>query len=204
MKISSLYFSPTGTTRRVIDAVIAGIGSEGKVFYDVTHAFQTERQLLSDGVVIIGAPVYAGRIPEDFLKRMKNYHAAGLPTVLVVLYGNREFEDALVELRDVATAQGFNVIAAGRPDGDDLAVAFQFGQQVVKKIECGDLSTPEISGDVPYRERVKFGGIAPTTVAERCVLCGECAGARPVNIVTVTSTGVETVAERCIMCSACT
>jgi hypothetical protein len=53
----------------------------------------TEQHLV-DGVAVIGAPVYAGRIPVDFLERMAQFTTNNIPTVLVALYGNQEFEDA--------------------------------------------------------------------------------------------------------------
>ncbi len=123
MKISNIhliYFSPTGTTRKIVDAIAKGIDQEQVNHYDLTYSSQKTEQHFDDGIAIIGAPVYAGRIPEDCLERMANYKANNVPTVLVALYGNREFEDALVELRDVANTQGFNIIAAGAFIGSTL------------------------------------------------------------------------------------
>lgn len=215
-----IYFSPTRTTQKIIDAIVKGFAPDRTNRYNLTYSFEETEQRFVDGVAIIGAPVYAGRIPKDFLERMANYRANNVPTVLIALYGNREFEDALVELRDVSSAQGFNVIAAGafigehsystpkgpiaagRPNVDDLNMAVLFGQQIAEKIKRNDFSTPEIDGNVPYKERVEFGGVAPETEAEICTLCGRCAEVCPVHIVSV-SHSVTTQAESCIMCSAC-
>lgn len=215
-----VYFSPTGTTRKIIDAIVEGLDPEQINRYDLTYPLEKTEQQFVDGVAVIGAPVYAGRIPEGCLERIANYKANGIPTVLVALYGNREFEDALVELRDVSIAQGFNVIAAGafigehsystlkhpiavgRPDSDDLDRAVAFGQQIAEKIKRNDFNTPEIEGNVPYKERVRFGGVAPETDPETCTLCGRCAEVCPVRIISV-SNSVTTQAEHCIMCSAC-
>lgn len=219
-KVHLIYFSPTGTTRKTIDAIAEGLNPEQVNRYDLTFPFENGEQLIADGVAIIGIPVYAGRVPKDCLERMVGYKAKDIPTILVALYGNREFEDALVELRDVSIAQGFKVIAAGafigehsystperpiaadRPNVDDLRLAVEFGQQVAKKIEHNDFSVPEIDGNVPYKDRVKFGGVAPKTDAETCTLCGKCAEVCPVRVVTVLNS-VTTQAEHCIMCSAC-
>jgi ferredoxin len=223
MKINNIhliYFSPTGTTRKVIDAISEGLSGTEIYRYDLTYPFGMTEQYFQDGVAVIGAPVYAGRIPVDCLKRMAQYKAKNIPTVLVALYGNREFEDALVELRDVSLTQGFNVIAAGafigehsystseypiavgRPDVNDLQLAKSFGQQIAAKINNDDFKTPIVEGHFPYKERVKFGGVAPSTNPETCTLCGRCAQVCPVGIVTV-SDSVTTQAEQCIMCSAC-
>ena len=223
MKDSSahlVYFSPTGTTRKTVDAIAKGLSPERINRYDLTYTLEKQEHHIAGGVAVIGIPVYAGRVPKDCLERMAGFRADGVPAVLVALYGNREFEDALMELRDVATAQGFNVIAAGafigehsystperpiaagRPDAQDLRLAVKFGQDIAAKIERGDLGTPEIDGNVPYKERVKFGGVAPETDAENCTLCGECAEVCPVRVVTV-SDSVTTQAENCLMCCAC-
>lgn len=215
-----IYFSPTGTTRKTIDAIAAGLNPEQVNRYDLTFSFDAAEQHIADGVAIIGVPVYAGRVPKDVLERLANYKADDVPTILVALYGNREFEDALVELRDVSITKGFKVIAAGafigehsystperpiaagRPDMDDLKLAVEFGQHVAAKMADNNFSLPAIDGNVPYRERVKFGGIAPETDAETCTLCGKCAEVCPVHIITV-SDSVTTQAENCIMCCAC-
>ncbi len=215
-----IYFSPTGTTRKIISSIAAGFGANCCNYIDFTLCSESKKEHFSDGIAIIGVPVYAGRVPEVCLERMANYRADNVPTIVVALYGNREYEDALVELRDVVTAHGFNVIAAaafigehsystlnspiaaGRPNSDDLALASGFGKQVAEKIKRNDFSAPEIAGKIPYKERVKFGGVAPETDAELCVCCGKCATVCPMDIITV-SDRVTTQADNCIMCCAC-
>ncbi len=91
--IHQIFFSRTGTTRIIVDAVSCGIST------DVTHVKSAKITFIRDGVAVIGVPVYAGRVPEDCLKRLAPFLAGNVPTVLVALYGNREFEDALMELR---------------------------------------------------------------------------------------------------------
>jgi len=219
-KVHLIYFSPTGTTRKVIDAIIEGFTAEKINHYELTYPLERAVESFEDGIAVIGTPVYAGRVPVNCLERMSQYTANNIPTILVALYGNRAFEDALVELRDISCAQGFNPIAAGafigehsystakypiavgRPNVDDLQLAKTFGQQIAAKINSNDFETPEIEGHVPYRERVKFGGVAPETDAETCTLCGRCAEVCPVGIITV-SDFVATQAEQCIMCSVC-
>lgn len=218
--VNLVYFSPTHTTQQVVTRIAEGLGAAEVIHHDLTLPQGKLDAVIEDGVVILGAPVYAGRVPELFLQRISGLTARRLPAVLVALYGNREFEDALVELRDEAAARGFQVIAAGafigehsystaerpiaagRPDDDDLATAFGFGRQVADKLEQGNLDTPFIAGNVPYRERVKLGGVAPETLPEACTLCGNCAAVCPTGIITV-STEVTTAAENCVMCCAC-
>lgn len=215
-----VYFSPTGTTGKVCECIAQGLGAKKVIHYDVTPSGAQFETILTDGVAIIGIPVYAGRVPELCLQRLQAITARHIPVVLVALYGNREFEDALVELRDLSVAKGFNVIAAGafigehsfstpaqpiaagRPDAEDLKLAVQFGKQIAAKIEGGGFNTPDIDGNVPYKERPGLGGVAPKTDSEKCTLCGKCAAVCPSGVIVVADS-VATNADNCIMCCAC-
>ncbi len=215
-----IYFSPTGTTRKVAEAIAQGFGADKVRHYDVTLPGAKFDTVLTDGMAIIGIPVYAGRVPELCLQRLQAITATHIPAVLVALYGNREFDDALIELRDLSVAKGFDVIAAGafigehsfstathpiaagRPDTADLKLAVQFGKQVAAKLAGGPVDTPDMEGHVPYKERPKLGGKAPETDAEQCILCGKCAEVCPAGTIAI-DLSVTTNAEHCIMCCAC-
>lgn len=220
-KLQLIYFSPTSTTRRIVEQIAAGLKVDTVETCDLTHRPDGINACLGDGVAIIGTPVYAGRVPEVCLQRLQNLTAVDIPAIIVVLYGNREFEDALVELRDVVTQKGFRVIAAGgfigehsystaqqpiaanRPDQVDLQQAFAFGEAIAQRLRDGSTTLPDIPGNVPYKERPPLGGIAPETDPHRCTLCGACARACPTEVITVQQT-VTTDAARCILCCACT
>ena len=64
-------------------------------------------------MTILSAPVYAGRLPIEAVRRLRRIKAGEAPAVVVVVYGNRAYEDALLELQDLAGEQGFRPIAAG-------------------------------------------------------------------------------------------
>ena len=215
-----IYFSPTGTTETVSTSIVRGLAAKNVIHYDLTRPNASFEVALTDGMAIIATPVYAGRVPELFLQRFQGITARGVPAVLVALYGNREFEDALVELRDVSIAKGFNVVAAGafigehsystrahpialgRPNAEDLELATRFGKQIAAKIQRKDLDVPSIEGNVPYKKRIQLGGVAPETDDRKCTLCGKCAAVCPTGIITV-SDSIKTHADSCIMCCAC-
>lgn len=90
----------------------------------------------------------------------------------------RDYEDALVELRDETTRLGFTPLAAGafigehsysrpgmpvaegRPDANDLQIAEQFGKDCLKKLKNSEAPADFfIKGNVPYRY------VAPSTPA---------------------------------------
>ncbi len=220
-KTHLIYFSPTGTTSKIVKQVAVGLDARYVEHHDLTRMGQEFSLCLDDGLAVIGVPVYAGRVPEIFLKRIENLSGDGIPAILLVLYGNRAYEDALVELQDVITAKGFNIVAAGafigehsystderpvaanRPDVGDLQKAREFGTAIANKLQ-GDCNqtTLDIPGNTPYKERVPLGGICPETKPELCTLCKTCARVCPTFIITVDQE-VTTNAENCVMCCAC-
>ncbi len=220
--VNLIYFSPTKTTEKIVSQIAVGIADTDLQRYDLTRMSTGVPGRISAGTTIIGVPVYAGRVPAIVLERLEQLQGDGLPAVLVVVYGNREFEDALRELADVVTAKGFHVvaaaafvgehsystrqhpIAANRPDQADLEHATAFGVAIRKKLSAGkQLTAPAmIPGSVPYREGVVLGQIAPETIPERCVLCGGCASVCPTFAISVTDQ-VLTETAQCVMCCAC-
>ncbi|PLX91010.1 MAG: FeS-binding protein [Desulfuromonas sp.] len=220
-KAHLIYFSPTRTTQQIVEQIAVGLGVQQIEQHDLTLAENGIDLQVDDGIAIIGVPVYAGRVPEVCLTRMQSLASSGAPAVLVALYGNREFEDALVELNDVVYAKGFLVaaagafigehsystpeqpIAAGRPDAMDLDRAKAFGQAIAAKLHAGGpLTAPTIPGNIPYKDRVPLGGVAPETDKDLCTLCGTCAKVCPTLVVEVDEE-VVTAAESCVMCCAC-
>jgi len=228
MKINAvklIYFSPTRTTRKVLEAIAAGINAESVEHLDLTPpAAGKGAEAVHADLAILGVPVYAGRVPQTAAYRISRLKAENVPAVIVALYGNRAFEDALVELRDLAEGAGFKPMAAAafigehsfssektpiarhRPDEKDLMEADAFGRRIGNKLDearnIAGLLPLSVPGNRPYKERHLMPTGSPTTEAALCTLCGSCAEACPVDAVSIGDT-VETDALRCIYCCAC-
>lgn len=227
MNVSScerIFFSPTGTTRAIVESVAVGIGAPASTC-DLTLP---DTPPMSPGeVAVIGTPVYAGRVPETAVARLRRHaRGHGRPAVLVVVYGNRAFEDALLELRDLALELGFVPVAGaafigehsfstpqwpvaeGRPDAADREKAVAFGRSVRELLDGvsgpADLRPLEVPGNLPYRQGVQPSTICPETDARACVLCGECARSCPSGAIALTDDSVLTEAALCLRCCACT
>ena len=226
-QLKLIYFSPTGTTQKILESIAEGIAVE-----DVEHINLTlpeePRQIIppfSDELVIIGAPVYGGRLPVDVVKRFKRLKASNTLAILIVLYGNREFEDALLELRELAEELGFRPfaggafigehsyatdalpIANGRPDRLDVQKAIDFGVKARKKIAA--LQSPdaqidlEIPGRFPYKaEGARAMAVSPVTKEDTCTVCGTCVDVCPTAAISINER-VATKVELCIHCCAC-
>lgn len=174
--VSCVYFSPTGTTKAIVDGIVQGIDAERVEKIDITRQSNREKQPLKfeSETVILATPVYYGRVPQVAASYLSTLRAEQTAAVLVVVYGNRAYEDALKELYDIAVAGKFipaaggvfvaehsystaiRPIAHGRPDDMDIKKAQEFGAEVRKKIESltspAHLTSFEIPGQVPYIE----------------------------------------------------
>jgi ferredoxin/flavodoxin len=220
------YFSPTRTTRRIVEAVALGLEAPRVRTLDLTPAEREPQSFARDprGLTVIGAPVYAGRLPADMVARLRALGPGSGPAVVVVAYGNRAYEDALLELADLAREAGFTPVAAGafigehsysldaapiapgRPDPADLAEARTFGGAVRGKLARAaaltDLAPVQVPGNFPYKEAGLSAGLAPAVDEARCALCGECVPLCPVGAIPAEDP-LQTRADRCIRCCAC-
>lgn len=229
MNISSaklIYFSPTQTTRKILEGIAGGFQVATVEHIDLTppDAMMQKHAAMHDELVVIGSPVYSGRLPADAVFRMRQLKGDGTPAVIIVVYGNRAYNDALLELRDLAIEAGFIPVAAGtfigehsystnatpiaigRPDAEDLKKAKAFGKMVHEKMRnIGELDeTPQIHvpGDFPYKELQTLSNISPVTEEIVCAKCERCALACPTAAITVSDT-VATNPRVCIRCCAC-
>jgi ferredoxin len=224
--VKLVYFSPTGTSKKIAAAIAEGIQSKIK-HVDLTPPAANTKEFgeFQDDLTIIAVPVYAGRVPEEAADRLMRLKANDTPAVLVVVYGNRAYEDALLELSDLATKAGFRPVAGevfigehsystaenptahGRPDAEDLRKAAEFGGEIGEKVRgiTGPLDIPplKVPGNHPYRDGWDPGEpMSPLTEEEPCIKCGRCAEVCPTAAVTVADE-VTTEEEPCIMCCAC-
>lgn len=113
MSVFEIVFSPTGGTQKV-SGLVAGALDKNTVTVDLTVSGLdfSAVSMTEDDVAVISVPAYAGRIPAVVADRLGMVRGNGARAVLVCVYGNRAFEDTLVELEDVAKHAGFRVIAA--------------------------------------------------------------------------------------------
>ena len=111
--VNLIYFSPTGTSKKIVEAIARGMRTDTGGQLDLTPPAAKTRAFdeLHSGLAIIGAPGYSGRIPIDAIDRLRRIKANDTPAVIVVLYGNREFDDALLELKNLIVDAGFKPVA---------------------------------------------------------------------------------------------
>ena len=99
MNIKTITFSPTGGTKAVAD-ILARTLDPDPFDIDLTDRFADHEQvaLAADDLVVIAMPCFCGRVPVLAAERFAHIRGNGARAVIVAVYGNRDFDDELVEL----------------------------------------------------------------------------------------------------------
>ena len=232
----AVYFSGTGTTRKVIThlskSVAQGLGASWQEYcFNLPQARQKELIFNPEDLVVMGVPVYAGRVPNKLLPYIRDMIQGGdALAVPVVLYGNRNFDDALIELRNVMRDNSFHpitagafvgehsfsqILGAGRPDNQDMSLVQELADKTidkVKKLTATPVEVVAVEGCEPIRpyytpkdkhgEPIKdFLKAKPVTVLDKCVKCGLCAHICPMGA--IDPNDESNVIGKCIKCCSC-
>lgn len=207
------YFSPTGGTKKTGEIFCNALFEQ----IEARNLGKQEKEDVHSDVVVVAAPVFGGRIPTFMTEQLKVLNGNGKKVITLAVYGNRHYDDAVLEMNDVLKGAGFQIVAsaallaqhsivpaagAGRPDEKDVAEIKKFAADVEAKLESGNEEAPEVPGNVPYKEMKK--NPATPISGEGCIGCGACARICPVSAITVEGKTVSTDYDKCFMCMACT
>lgn len=222
MKISTInlvYFSATYSTRnimRIIGRRINGYVSE----YDITKENpQIELKCKEEDLLLIGVPVYAGRIPPIAKEALNKLKGNNTPAIIVCVYGNRDYDDALLELKNEMESRGFKIVSAAafiaqhsifpmvgkdRPDNRDILKIKAFADRTADLLRFSTdiISLPEIDvpGNFPYKEPGKIP-VKPKG-NKKCDKCGICVKLCPVQAIPAEYPN-KTEKKTCISCGRC-
>ena len=232
--VHAVYFSPTGNAKKVVTTLAQAIADTLGVpmdSYDFTLPESREKVHTygADDLLVIGTPVYAGRIPNKMLPFIQtHFEGNGALAIPVAVFGNRNFDNGLIELRNELEAHGFHTIAGagiptehvfsdklatGRPDADDLAQIHAFGIKAAEKItSLTKIPAPiAVRGDDPVGpyytplgtdgKPAVFLKAKPVTDPEKCTGCGICATVCPMG--SIPADAPDTCTGICIKCQAC-
>lgn len=232
-KINSLFFSPTGGSKRVVRTISNYLADkfnsdilEEEIDFTYPDIRKEKFVFGEEDILILAVPVYAGRVPNILLDFLNSLSGDKTLAAAVVLYGNRNYDDALIELRDILVNNGFIVIsaaafigehsfsktlAADRPDKNDLEFAKKMGDEIYTKIiSQKNNSNVKVKGQRPYRDyyqpRDKDGQpinilkVKPKT-DDSCIDCKLCAEICPMG--SINYQDVSLVSGICIKCGAC-
>lgn len=232
----AVWYSGTGTTQKVVSVLAERLGkhlsaSVREYSFNSPQVRKADLTFGPDDLVVLGVPVYAGRVPNLLLPYIRDrIHGSGTLAVPVVLYGSRSFDDGLIELRNVMEGSGFHTIAAGafvgehafssvlgagRPDAEDMALAVELADRAarrVKELQKLPAQAVTVEGCDPIRpyytprdrngEPIRdFLAAKPVTDLEKCTGCGLCVQLCPMG--SIDPQDVSSVTGICIKCCAC-
>lgn len=218
MRAVQIIFSPTGGTQKVADIIMEG-WPVTRTKIDLTNAVadNSDFRFEKEDIALIAIPSYGGRVPAPAAQRLAAIQGSGTQCIVVCVYGNRAYEDTLIELKDIAEQCNFRIAAAvsavaehsimhqyaaGRPDQQDEEELSCFGKKIFDKISNPDLSAPslQIPGNHPYK-KAGGAGLVPKA-GEKCVRCGLCAKNCPTQA--ISEENLKTAdGKKCISCMRC-
>jgi NAD(P)H-dependent FMN reductase len=113
-------FSPTGTTKAIIQGIARGITQSTAALIDITkpNARKQQLQTSESELLVVAVPVYMGRVPALLIEWLHTIKAHNTPAVCIVVYGNRVYDDALLELKDILVKCGCIPIACAAYIGE--------------------------------------------------------------------------------------
>jgi ferredoxin len=163
--VQSLYFSPTGGTKKILSMIHENTGLKTAPPIDLTPSGNRRsfNGRIEGDLLLVGTPVYAGTIPHPFWESLQQLDGEGKWAVPVAVHGNRAPDSTIEELAKLLRGRGFKILAAasfiskhsfaskehpwavGRPDEADMSAAGEFGKQICDKLSS-DPSEIQVSG----------------------------------------------------------
>ena len=220
LKSKSVFFSPARKTGDITSLFVSSLGYEIEKYNITSYKKRdTAVNFSSNDLAVFAYPVYGGRVPDIMVKQLDKMKADNTPAVIIAVYGNRAYEDALLEMQNLAKDKGFIVIAAAafianhsimtevavnRPDDKKKKKIKDFAAAVKEKIknieDIKNIEYLQLPGDYPYR---KYNGIPlKPTGDSKCTACGACVQNCPVNAI-VAENPRKTDKTKCITCMGC-
>lgn len=217
MNVYSIYFSPTGGTKRVMDILTQGLPLESQIDLSAAGEDYSAYSFAGEDVCLIGVPSFGGRVPFIALERLRQMRANGAAAILVVVFGNRAYDDTLLELKNEASYCGYTVGAAvaavaehsimrqygeGRPDAQDEIELREFSKEIAELIsDRKKVKAFAVPGNPKYRE---YKGVPfKPKAGKTCTKCGVCAEKCPVAAIPKENPS-SLDEKKCVSCMRCT
>ncbi len=210
--VTGACFSPTGGTRRALEAVCGLLG--GGEILELAGPGRRERQCSAGELLVLALPVYAGQRPAvpGLLDGLRGENTA---CILLAAYGNRHYDDTLAQMKREMNQRGFRcagaaavvtphifapTLGANRPDGEDMAALKEFVRQVQEKLAQPGWQEAEVPGNPSPAPKAAVP-VKKDRDWDICMGCGFCAKACPTGAMDPKTLMWDD--GRCISCMSC-
>ena len=215
----AIYFSATGTSCRCATSFCQGFGEIPNASINLADDFNVNfPDITAEDTVVVAAPVYGGRLLTQVASAFRRLKGNDAIAVAIVVYGNRDYDDALLELTDIMHDDGFRIVGVGafigqhsifpkvanaRPDFSDEQNLIKFGREckttIVKGFDAD--SIPFIKGNRPYK-KAAGAPLYPKAKETDCIKCGMCVAKCPVGAISADTPFVTDIT-KCVSCGRC-
>ncbi len=230
-QVQCVYWSPTGTTRKILETVAENMSLNKMKSVDLTRPLirdQFEGELKGD-LILVGTSVYGGSIPSMILEPLNKLKGEGKWAIPIAVYGTRSPEACLEEMSGLLRTREFKILAAanfvaehsfvhddapagkGRPNEEDLKIAANFGEKIVEKMNSNPVeipieSKPLKNGENYKREEwpeIRTGQLMKAHVhdEEKCIKCNKCVESCPTAAIEPETYMIDYA--KCFTCTAC-
>ncbi|MBD3185631.1 4Fe-4S dicluster domain-containing protein [Candidatus Bathyarchaeota archaeon] len=229
--IRVFLYSPTGTTRKVVEAIIDGLEIQEVHLVDLTKPSVREQIIgrIYEDLVIFAVPVYFNHAPREVVDILEGVEGEGKPVILLAVYGNVGYGKVLWDLQEASQEASLIPVAAatfvgehsfshpefpiapGRPDDEDLHIARDFGgrvRNIMDGIEEPSLASLDpLPWKMPFLSRMipdsfaRYATREPRIDLEKCTRCGTCVKKCPVQAIDRSTLVID--GNSCTRCFAC-
>lgn len=220
MKLYNVYFSAKGTTEKCAHFIWQKMNMEMELHNWFRNPCNNLLDISSNDALLFSMPVYGGYIPKHCADMAKNLRGHNTPAIIVAVYGNRHYDNALLQMKDILTQQGFYVIAAGafiaehsvfpnvascRPDDEDKKAMKEFAEKCKSILDSDKVKKNKqlnLPGIAEY-DGYSYAGLPFKPNGDnKCIFCGECARICPMKAIDINNP-TQTNESLCIACGAC-
>lgn len=212
------YFSPSGGTKKAAIMLANKLADKYEIIDSTSNCNrEIEIALKGDDLLIIAAPVYAGKIPQ--VKGLfKNFKGDKTPCIVMAAYGNRHYDNALAEMQEILETSGFICIGAiapiiphiyseklgnNRPDSYDEVIIDNFACKIKEKLNNYNIESIIVPGErkPEFLETYPGSKIPRLFDKNKCVNCIACVSQCPVSAIDKDSKEINL--NICISCMNC-
>jgi len=192
-----IYFSPTDTTKNVLDVIVKELNIPIEKEYNLTnYEFKDFSYQFKNEIIVLGFPVYSGRVPKTALNRFKNITGNNSKMIICTTFGNRDYDNALMEIFELFLKNGFDIIGMcacvtthsivnsigkNRPNKDDYDIIKSFCKNILNKINDNYQGSIQYKIVEPFRKYQRLP-IRPKG-NNQCKKCGICVKNCPENAI---------------------